>query len=209
MSRVAFVRTILIASILASVLAGCASAPVHYLTLVPAASERSAADGAPLGALVSVTIPNQVDQPELVIRLSDGSMALLESERWIAPLRDEIRIALTLALTQQWDATPAAPGAQRSAFPASRVNIDVQRFDSVPGQYVLFEAVWTLTRPDSPGNKTVCRSSIRNPVGNGYPAIAIAHQAAISELASQIASQALNLQSNKPATCLGASPPAK
>lgn len=202
MSRVACVPTITIASMLASMLAGCASAPVHYLTLVPAASQGSAADGAPLGALVSVTIPNQVDQPELVIRQSDGSMALLESERWIAPLRDEIRISLTLALTRQWDGAPAAPGAPRSAFPASRVNIDVERFDSVPGQYILFEAVWTLSRPGSPGNRTVCRSSIRNPVGSGYPAIAIAHQAAIGELASQIASQALNLQSAKPATCL-------
>jgi uncharacterized protein len=188
---------------LTSMLAGCASAPVQYLTLVPAASQGSADDGGPLGAIVSVTIPSQVDQPELVIRQADGSMALLESERWIAPLRDEIRIALTLALTQQWDATPAAQGAQRSAFPVPRVNIDVQRFDSVPGQYILLEAVWTLTPPDAPGNKRVCRSSIRNPVGNGYPALAIAHQAALRELASQIASQALKLQSSKPAECLG------
>jgi uncharacterized lipoprotein YmbA len=201
MRRVALGPKSVLASIFASLLAGCASAPVHYLTLVPAANQGPAADGGPLGATVSVTIPSQVDQPELVIRLADGSMGLLESERWIAPLRDEIRVALTLALAQQWAAAPAAQDARRPAFPAARVNVDVQRFDSVPGQYILFEAVWTLTRPDAPGNKTVCRSSIRNPVGNvGYTALAIAHQAAIKELASQIASQALNLQANKPAT---------
>ena len=74
-----------------SLLAACSSTPTQYLTLVPPAA-RSAPDSAnALGpALLSVTIPSQVDQPQLAIRRADGSMTLLETERWIAPLSDEI-----------------------------------------------------------------------------------------------------------------------
>lgn len=169
----------------ALLLSGCAAAPIQYLTLVPPAGQTAISSGGAAGApAVSVTVPSQVDQPELIVRQSDGSMALLESERWIAPLADEIRIALSLSLARQWEPGPAG---------TVRVQVDVQRFDSVPGQYALIDAVWTLTAGGSAPQQVSCRSSIRIPVGNGYPALAKGHQAAIEQLASQIAKQAVKL----------------
>jgi hypothetical protein len=181
------------------ILSGCASVPTQYLTLVPPAG-RTASDGGQASGVpvVSVTIPSQVDQPQLVVRQSDGSMALLESERWIAPLGDEIRNALSLSLAHQWQADPVPPATQGAAGPA-RVAVDVQRFDSVPGQYALIDAVWTLRTGGAPTRKISCRSSIRIPVGGGYPELAKGHQAAIEKLASQIARQAVKLRSADPA----------
>jgi uncharacterized protein len=173
------------AAAMALALAGCSSTPTQYLTLVPPAAQ-TAASGNAVGPAVSVTIPNQVDQPQLAIRRSDGSMVLLEYERWIAPLSDEIRTALTLALARQWPAGSAD---------AVRVSVDVQRFDSVPGQYALIDAVWTLSTTGSAPQTTSCRSSIRIPVDGGYPALARGHQAAIEQLATQIARQAANVHS--------------
>jgi len=177
------------------ILSGCASVSTQYLTLVPPAGRTASDGGSASGVpIVSVTIPSQVDQPQLVVRQADGSMALLESERWIAPLGDEIRNALSLSLAHQWQAEPAPPATQGVTGPA-RVAVDVQRFDSVPGQYALIDAVWTLTMGGTPTQKVSCRSSIRIPVGGGYPALAQGHQAAVEKLASQIAKQAVKLRS--------------
>lgn len=178
----------------ALVLSGCASVPTQYLTLVPPPGRTAAGSGEAAGVpVISVTIPSQVDQPELVVRQPDGSMALLESERWIAPLGAELRTALSLSLARQWQADPRPAVAQGTAG-AARVSVDVQRFDSLPGQYALIDAVWTLTTGDTPAQKVSCRSSIRIPVSGGYPELAKGHQAAIEELASLIARQAVKLR---------------
>jgi uncharacterized lipoprotein YmbA len=182
---------------LALCLAACASAPIEYLTLVPPAGAASVADpkGAP-APVVSVTVPAQVDQPELVVRQGDDSMGLLESERWIGPLRDEIRASLTLALAQRWDTIPAGGADARTA--AARLAVDVQRFDSLPHRYALLEAAWTLTLPASgPALKAACRSVIRIPVGGDYRALAAGHQQALAVLADQVAAQARALRAGK------------
>ena len=179
-------------AVCASVLAACSSTPTQYLTLVPpAARAESGSAGAVGPALLTVTIPSQVDQPQLAVRHSDGSMALLETERWIAPLSDEIRNALALDLARQW-AGNTTNGA--------RVAVDVQRFDSVPGQYALIDAVWTVSTTASAAQKISCRSSIRIAVSEGYPALAKGHQAALEQLAAQIAKQAFSLRTGG-ATC--------
>jgi uncharacterized lipoprotein YmbA len=175
----------LLTALCAALLAACSSTPTQYLTLIPPAA-RTAPDSAnALGpALLMVTIPSQVDQPQLAIRRSDGSMTLIESERWIAPLGDEIRTALALDLARLWAPDSAAV----------RVTVDVQRFDSVPGHYALIDAVWTLSVNGAAAQKISCRSSIRIPVSDGYPALARGHQAALEQLAAQIAKQAPSLQ---------------
>jgi uncharacterized lipoprotein YmbA len=157
----------------------------------PAARAESGSAGAVGPALLTVTIPSQVDQPQLAVRHSDGSMALLETERWIAPLSDEIRTALALDLARQW-AGNTTNGA--------RVTVDVQRFDSVPGQYALIDAVWTVSTTGPAAQKISCRSSIRIPVSEGYPALANGHQAALEQLAAQIAKQAFSLRTGS-GTC--------
>lgn len=187
----------------------CASAPTQYLTLLPppglllapAAAQRPApaqtsaqspslntpTDTALHAPVVSVTVPSQVDQSELVIRQSDGSMALLQSVRWIAPLADEIRTALALSLAEQW-----------AALPAMHVSVDVQRFDSVPGQYAYIEAAWTLTAPGSPAQKFSGRTAVKVAVGKGYAALAAGHRQAIAGMAAQILAQARAMGSAPP-----------
>jgi uncharacterized protein len=179
---------ILLAALGAALLAACSSTPTQYLTLVAPEARSGPGGGSALGpALLSVTIPSQVDQPQLAVRRSDGSMALMETERWIAPLSDEIRTALALSLARQWP-PDAADGV--------RVTVDVQRFDSVPGQYALVDAVWTLSTAGNAAQaqKISCRSTLRIPVSAGYPALAKGHQAALEQLAGQIAKQASGLR---------------
>ena len=75
-------------------LAACASAPLHYYTLVApadgAASAATAAASLPF-ELLPVGIPAQVDQPELVVRQGGQGMAVLGSERWISSAQAPMR----------------------------------------------------------------------------------------------------------------------
>src|SRR5439155_1584506 len=75
-------------------------------------------------------------------------IALEEFNRWAAPLDDNIAraVAGNLAIllgTPRVATGPLVP----NLGPAYRVAIDVQRFESVPGETVLVDAVWAVRKP--------------------------------------------------------------
>ncbi|MEI7037314.1 PqiC family protein [Fulvimonas yonginensis] len=178
----------LLAGALALGLAACASAPVHYYTLI-APAPASPADGvapAPFGfELMPVGIPAQADQPQLVIRQGGQGAAPLGAERWIAPLADEVRGALSADLAQALHARDVT-GLPMDGRPRLRIKVDLRRFDSAPGDYALIDAAWSLRLLQ--GDATLaCTSQIREPVGAGYDALVEGHQHALARLAQQIA----------------------
>src|SRR5664279_1935015 len=98
------------AGALSALLAACGSAPVtHWHSLMPEAVPAAGAI-APAPAkepivveLEAVRLPTQVDQPQWLVRLPDGSLAVLEQERWASSLRDELRDALLETLIVRLD----------------------------------------------------------------------------------------------------------
>jgi uncharacterized protein len=71
--------------------------------------------------------------------------------------------------------------------PAYRVAIDVQRFESVPGQAVLVDAVWAVQRPtrgDTRSGRTIARETV---VGPSFDALAAAHSRALATVSADIA----------------------
>lgn len=183
-------------------LAACASAPMHYYTLVaPAADASSTPAGRGMAfELLPVSIPAQDDQPQLVIRQGGQGVALLQSERWIAPLADEIRGALSADLSRELGG-PDVTGLPHGKEPVARVKVDVRRFDSHPDGYALLDAAWSV-RPlgKASGNALACTSQFREPVGSGYEALVQGHQQALARLAAQLAAAARGL-SNGQASC--------
>jgi uncharacterized lipoprotein YmbA len=193
----------LAAATLALTLAACASAPMHYHTLVaPATAPASATAGAPLPfELLPVHIPVQVDQPQLVVRQGEQGVALLDGERWIAPLADELHSALSSDLVQ------ALPGQNVSGLPAGgkpvlRVTLNLRRFDSLPGDYALIDAAWSLRLSQPADGATLaCSSQIRESVGPGYDALVQGHQRALQRLAEQIGRVARPFAAGQPVAC--------
>ena len=193
-------------------LSACASAPLHYYTLVPAATDVSTE---PTTAqtptalpfeLLPVSVPAQVDQPQLVVRRSGQSIALLSGERWIAPLGDEVRSALSADLTRQLhnrDIT-GLPGNAQSRL---RIKLDLRRFDSLPGSYALIDATWSVrlspaSTADATAAKSItCSSHVSESVGPGYDALVQGHQRAIAQLAAQVATVARALSAGTTPTC--------
>ncbi|GLQ95992.1 PqiC family protein [Dyella mobilis] len=185
-----------------AVLAACASAPVHYYTLVPE-PDSAPVNVAPAGfqfELLPVGIPAQNDVPQLVVRQGGQSVALVDGERWIAPLAEEVRSALSVDLSRRLDTQDIGSGLPADGKPVLRIKVDLRRFDSAPGSYALIEATWSV-RPLKSGTVLTCSSRIEENVGQGYGGLVAGHQQALAELAGQIASVAPALVAGSSAAC--------
>lgn len=199
-------------------LAACASAPLHYYTLVAPAAEAAGGLVAPAdesaGGLVaqsatpalpfellSVSVPAQVDQPQLVVREGGQGVALLGSERWIAPLSDEVRSALSADLARELHSQDVS-GLPGNDKPLLRIKLDLRRFDSQPGSYALIEGAWSVRLlRGAPPAALACTSRIKEVVGPGYDALVQGHQRAIGALAAQIAAAARSLGNGQSPIC--------
>jgi uncharacterized lipoprotein YmbA len=193
-------------ALLALVVGACSSVPpVRYFTLVPAPSTEAAV--APMAQpfqfeLLPVTVPAQVDQPQLVVRQGGQGVAMLQGQRWIAPLGDEVRGALSADLTRDFHAqdVTSLPAQGKATV---RIKVDVRRFDSVLGGNAYLEAAWSV-RSLKGGEPLACNSHISETVGEGYDALVQGHQQAIAHLAGQIGAVAGALANGQSVSCPGA-----
>ncbi len=176
--------------------AACGSVPpTHFHTLLATPSGATASTPLPPVApwdLLPVTVPPQADQPGWVVRLADGSLALLENERWAAPLADEIRSALAERLRA------ATPVLRRAPW---RIAVDVQRFETVPGRYTRIDAEWSVAKADADQPRQRCRASFEQPATASFPALAAAHREALARLGAAIAATLQALDAGAAATC--------
>ena len=185
-----------------ALLAGCSSAqPPRYHSLMPAAAPAvrpPALAGALAWEVLPVAVPAGVDQPQWVVRTVDGSLAVLEQERWIAPLGEEIRAAVADRLTREVGA-PAASAESRKRW---RIRIDVHRFDSAPGREVRLEATWTLSSDAEASTALRCRGEFMQTLAaSGYLALAKGQQQAVTQLADAIGRELKALSAGQPAAC--------
>lgn len=197
-------RPLRLIAIIALGVSGCASAPVNYYTLVPSSSPVLTTMPAQSSKfafdLESVSVPLQVDQPQLVVRQAGAGIALVETERWIAPLGDEIRDALAadLVASHSGENLGGLPQGDRKLV---KIRVDLRRFDSEPGRQASITAAWSLRRMPGDAAALSCSSRISEPVGAGYNALVQGHQRALAKLAAAIAKPAATLANGGSPTC--------
>lgn len=186
-------------------LAACASAPPpRFHTLLGAEIAPVQAAGPRMAwELLAVTIPAQVDQPQFVLRRADGTLALMENERWVAPLADELHAALRERLVAALGTTSVAPGSGHKAW---RIRVDVRRFDSTLDRSAGIAVHWGLL-PDATGSAALrCNSVVVQPVGTGFAALAAGHRQAVANLAEGIAATLRSLDAGQLESCPEARP---
>lgn len=188
-------------------LAACASAPTGYHTLL---APQAVPDAHPVATpgfqfeVQQVRMPVQVDQPQLVVRQGQGSLAILESERWGAPLADEYHDALTQRLEQRLGTRDIAGMPRTSGMPLLSLRTDVRRFETVPGQYALVDVVWSLglKSPAASGQRTLtCSTLLRQSASGSINDLVLAHQQLIDKLALAIAGTASRWVSDPTQAC--------
>ncbi|MEB0045199.1 MULTISPECIES: PqiC family protein [unclassified Pseudomonas] len=180
-------RFTLIAALL--LLAACRSDPIHFHTLTPMqVGSTTPGNGAQI-LIEGISVPPQVDRAQIVIRQGNSGLAILETEWWGASLADELRSALADQLA--------------NARPQHNVSlrVDVQRFDSIPGQYGLIDVTWRLrTLGDSSAPTLSCRSLLQTPSGAAIDDLVIAQQHNVQRLSALIAQAAGGTQTGCPSS---------
>jgi len=186
---------------LALLSASCASTPVHYHTLVPAPAGNPSVSVGPAYRIeiAPVRIPPQADRYELVVRRSDGGIALADGEVWVASLADELRSAFLVELTRQLG---SPPGEQSATPPTVSLRLEVERFESALGRYVLLEATWRVRVKSAAGEQSLdCFSSAFRRVGDGYDALVLGDQRAVVAVADQIGLTVRQMATGSVAAC--------
>lgn len=161
-------------------LAACRSDPIQFHTLTPAQMTGAARGNGAEIQIEGLSVPPQVDRPQIVIRQGNSGLAILETDWWAASLADELRSALADQLA--------------SNGPRQKVSVllDVQRFDSIPGQYALIDVQWRLrSAGDAQSTMLSCHSTLQTPSGPTIDDLVLAQQANVKRLAASI-SQAAN-----------------
>lgn len=171
-------------------LAACQSTPpLQQYTLLPPTTAVTAPARDPAFRVIvePVTIPVQVDVPYFVVREGRNRLTSVETQRWAAPLADEVRAALIDGLHRGAGIAVGTDSTRAVGLPVYRLRVGLRRFDSVLGQQALIDAAWSVESLTDPDTGASCDSTVAVSIGDGYPALADGHQRAMKELAGRIA----------------------
>ncbi len=172
-----------------ALLGGCAASPAaRFYTLSASQPPEQVRTANPVNIAVdSVSVPELVDRPQLVLKVDANEVRIDEFARWAEPLKSEIPRVLAADLTQ------FIPGAIVSGYPqradpaAYRVSVDVQTFDSMPGDAVTVAVLWSV-HPPKQGAAVSGRTVVHEPTGApGYDALVDAHSRALAAVSRDIA----------------------
>lgn len=199
------VRGVLPAALAVLVLSGCAPilAPQPDLSrfYVLSSLEEPAA-GRPLAdlsiALVPVQIPNYLQRPQIVTRVSSSRVELAETERWAEPL--EVSLARTLARNLSHllgtDLIFSPPSFQ-SAAPAYRLEVSLLRFEGNRGGDAELSSRW-LIKSGRSGELLFVRSSVFTEAGGeGTDGMVRALSQTLADLSREIATEIRRLEEER------------
>jgi uncharacterized lipoprotein YmbA len=115
----------------------CSSTPpTRFYTLSDTAPEATPPAGVGWVRVVGVTIPGEIDRPELVRRVGPNQLSIAGFDRWAAPLDQTIRRALSDDISRR--VPSPSPGQQYSVF------VDIHEFYGDGSCNVTLRAAWTL-----------------------------------------------------------------
>ena len=188
--------------VLAAGLAGCGGSPREsFYTLSAGAAPDSSAASAGSTASVAVgpvSLPDVADRPQLVVRSSANRVSILEQHRWAEPLKSAIPRVIAENLSQLLGTRNVSAYPQAAMGDATyRVSIDIQRFESAPGQAVTVDALWTVRRTPG-GEPRTGQSSARESAGGAdYEGLAAGYSRALATVSRDIA-EAIRADISKP-----------
>ena len=175
-------------------LCGCGSSPsVQFYTLsaeVQSGAEHASTDRPLRIAIGPVTLPDVVDRLQVVVRSGANQVSLNEEHRWAESLKTSTprvigeNLRRLLVTGEVWAYPQAPPG------PVDyRVQVGIQKFESIPGESAAIDALWTVRRVSQEQTDVrTGRSSVQQPVaGQDYQAIAAAHSRALAAISREIA----------------------
>src|SRR5215467_2227691 len=167
---------------------GCGSTPASRFYTLSAVAPPAGASSNVSVVVGPVSVPAEVDRPQIVITTGPNQVGLDEFNRWAAPLQNNISRVVVENLVAMLG-TPRVTLFPQTASPDAdyRAAIEVQRFESALGEAATLDAVWTVRRAKD-GKAETGRTTVRETMqGNGYDVLAAAHSRAVARLSGEIA----------------------
>jgi len=108
-------------------------------------------------------------------------------QRWAEPLKSGISRVLAEDLARQLGQGRVCTHQEQAAARASsRLYVDVQRFEAVPGQGVDFQAAWILRGASNVEPRTG-QFQVHEKAGEGYQDLAAAYSRALAAFSAELA----------------------
>jgi uncharacterized lipoprotein YmbA len=186
-------------ALVAAAAAGCGrSTTSRFYTLTSTATAEGTPAASYSVSVGPVSVPGEVDRPQLVVQVEQNRVEVQEFDRWAGPLGEGIARAVAGDLGVLLG-TPQVMAAPPPGFtPTYRVAIDVLRFESVPGKSVQLDAAWVV-RSSAAGDSRMGRTVADEAVaGEGYEALAAAHSRALGKMSADIAAAIRSEAEKKP-----------
>ena len=175
-----------------AVLAGCATSPAtrfYVLTPVATASdaERVAISDAVTIGIRRVTLPEELDRPQIVVRTGANAVHIAEFDRWAAPLRESIprQIAANLAALlprARVEAYPWTPGVVIDR----QVVVDITQLDGALAGRCMLRARWTVFAGTPRASAVSGESTLSEPCGRDYASLVAAQSRLLAALSVEI-----------------------
>ena len=177
----------LVAFLTVAVAVGCGSSPASRFYTLSAGAAPAVTSSNLSVAVGPVSVPAVVDRPEIVVSTGPNQVRLEEFNRWAGPLQNGIARVVAENLVAMLGTPRVTLSSQSSAEADYRAIIEVQGFDSAPGEAATLDAVWTVRRTRD-GKSETGRTTVRETTqGSGYDTLAAAHSRALARLSRDIA----------------------
>lgn len=164
-----------------------------------AASPVSPADSEPFSIGIGpVKLPDSLNRPQMVTRLSENEVRVEPFYRWAAPLTENISsvLAENLSLLLGTNRVISFPWAIASR-PTYQIRITVVEFIGALGGEAVLEVRWVLTQGEEPRELVNKHSSFKAPVSSHeYSALVTAQSRLLSDFSREIAQAFLRLGKN-------------
>jgi len=184
-------------------LAGCTatSEPSRFYllnSLSPTEQVRSkSARGLAIG-IGPIEIPEYVDRPQIVTRISANELNLTEFHKWAEPLKDNIPqvLADNLSVLLQTDQIAMYPWKRNTAIDY-QATLDITRFDTEPNGHAHLMARWQLFGQDTRTLLATNKSHFTTPIeGSDYTAMVSALNQALHDLSRAMAQSISQVHTN-------------
>jgi len=164
-----------------------ASSKFYVLSPLPQ-SKLSGADGTTIGVF-PVSMPDYLDRPQIVTRVSENEIKLDEFSRWAEPLKESFYTALVDNLSTLLNHEKIIKTSHNLGTPTTlQVGVEVLQFDGALGGDVVLSVKWGLFGERGKNVLIAKRSSFKEPTGAAtYEAFVAAQSRAVAALSREIA----------------------
>lgn len=153
----------------AAIVSACASAPTHYHSLAQTPQKPRSSTGGPDPTtctfdrgipgspiptdtilLAHLAVPAQADRMQLSVHQTPTRLTVYETERWAAPLADQISAVLIGELRNALPSLSITSDPLLTGRGATlRLNIDIEELDALAGREATVLARWQLSGTDA------------------------------------------------------------